>query len=81
MDPITLPIPEAWIDAIAAMVKEKLVADLAGSPWMTRQQAALYLSVPIARLEKDRTVPAHRWSGRVMYHRGELDDFLLERSR
>ena len=46
------------------------------SPWLTRQQAADYLSVPVSRLEKDRSVPAHRWDGRVMYHRGELDTWL-----
>ena len=46
------------------------------SPWLTRTQAAGYLSVPISRLEKDRTVPSHRWDGRVFYNRNELDEFL-----
>ncbi len=48
-----------------------------GSPWLTRVDAATHLGVSVSRLEKDRTVPAHRWNGRVMYHRGELDAYLL----
>ncbi len=60
----------------ANLVVEQLGADH-GSPWLTRVQAAAYLSVPLSRLEKDKTVPAHRWDGRVLYHRAELDEWLL----
>jgi len=44
---------------------------------MRRAQAAKYLGVPVSRLEKDRRMPSDRWEGRVMYHRGELDEDLL----
>ncbi len=43
---------------------------------MTRAEAADYLRVPLSRLEKDRTVPTHRWDGRVLYARHELDAWL-----
>jgi hypothetical protein len=33
--------------------------------------------VPLSRLEKDRTLPSHRWGGRVLYHRQELDEYVL----
>jgi hypothetical protein len=65
---------------IAALVKDKLAEDLVGSPWLTRAQAAAYLNVPTSRLEKDRTVPAHRWDGRILYNRAELDAWLTELS-
>jgi hypothetical protein len=44
---------------------------------MTRAQAAEYLSLPVSRLEKDRCIPCHRDARRVLYHRGELDEYFL----
>lgn len=64
------------VDAVAERVRAELATE---SPWMTRQAAAGYLDVPVSRLEKDRTVPSHRWDGRVLYHRSELDEWLLAR--
>jgi hypothetical protein len=61
-----------------ASVRARLVVELSqASPWMTRAQAAQYLGVPVSRLEKDKRVPSHRWEGRVMYNRAELDEYLL----
>ncbi len=41
------------------------------SPWLDRKATpAAYLGVSVSRLEKDRTVPAHRWEGRVLYQAG-----------
>lgn len=77
MAELALPIPPEWVDVIAAAVAER-VERAACSPWMTRRQAAEYLGVPVSRLEKDRTVPFHRWDGRVLYHRDELDVYLIE---
>jgi excisionase family DNA binding protein len=76
---LTLPIPVDALEAIAQRTAEIILNHNhpAQSPWMTRQDAARYLSVPQSRLEKDRTIPSHRWGGRVMYHRDELDEFLL----
>lgn len=65
------------LEAIVDAVRDRLISELSeSSPWLTRAQAAAYLSVPVSRLEKDRRVPSHRWEGRVMYHRAELDDYL-----
>jgi hypothetical protein len=78
VDGLALPVPPEWLDALAHLVARRLQLHAEPvSPWMTRAQAADYLSVSVARLEKDRTVPAHRWAGRVLYHRDELDEWLL----
>jgi hypothetical protein len=59
---------------VADLVVARL--DAGTTPWLTRVQAAEYLAIPASRLEKDKRVPCHRWSGRVLYHRDELDDFV-----
>jgi hypothetical protein len=73
---LALAVPVEWLDALAAAVADRLSVD-AVSPWMTRAAAAVYLGVPVSRLEKDRTVPSHLWDGRRLYHRVELDEWLL----
>ncbi len=80
MNELALILPAAAVEAIAQRAAEIVVERLGsdgGSPWLTRKQAAAYLGVPASRLEKDKTVPAHRWDGRVLYNRGELDEWLL----
>jgi hypothetical protein len=63
-------------------VREELERLGNGSPWMDRQAAARYLSLPVSRLEKDASkngaheIPLHREGGRVLYHRQELDAYL-----
>lgn len=78
MSDLAIPLPEDVVETIVAIVKERVLAQLddGRSPWLTRKQAAAYLSVPLSRLEKDRTAPCHRWDGRVLYHRNELDEYL-----
>jgi hypothetical protein len=71
---IMLP-PEA-IEAIARRAAELVREELGASPWMTRQQTAAYLGVPVSRLEKDRTIPSRKWEGRVLYNRHELDQWF-----
>lgn len=74
----SLPLPAEWLDELAALVAERIAAETIGaSPWLDRKAAAVYLGVSVSRLEKDRTVPSHRWEGRVLYHRVELDEWLL----
>ena len=74
----SLPLPVEWLDALAELVADRLSGVPAGSsPWLDRKAAAIYLGVSVSRLEKDRTVPSHRWEGRVLYHRVELDEWLL----
>ena len=74
----SLPVPAEWLDALAELVADRLSGVPVGtSPWLDRKAAAVYLGVSVSRLEKDRTVPSHRWEGRVLYHRVELDEWLL----
>lgn len=75
---LTITLPAETLEAIAGRVAELLHAQTsdAASPWMTRTQAAEYLAVKVSRLEKDKRVPFHRWDGRVLYHRDELDSFV-----
>jgi hypothetical protein len=77
---LTLVLPpeavEVLVERVARLVIERLSATN-GSPWMTRCEAAAYLGLPVSRLEKDRRIPCHRATRRVLYHRGELDRFLL----
>jgi hypothetical protein len=77
IDGIALVLPPAVLEQLVEQVAERVRAELAeSSPWLTRVEAAKYLRVPLSRLEKDRTVPSHRWDGRVLYNRSELDDWL-----
>lgn len=68
--------PASFVDAVAERVAERLAEIAAGSPWMDRRATAVYLGVSVARLERRKDVPAHRWDGRVLYHRGELDEWM-----
>ena len=85
--PLTLP-PEA-VEAIAERAAELVLersSSARRSPWMTRAQAATYLGVPESRLEKDASEerpardPLHRDGAKVLYHRDELDRWLLNDS-
>jgi hypothetical protein len=78
MSDLVLSLPAEALEQIAEHAAGLVLAQLGNveSPWLTRKQAADYLSVPISRLEKDKRVPGHRWHGRVLYHRDELDAFV-----
>jgi len=74
---VAITLPPAALKQLVDQVAERVRAELSSaSPWLTRQQAAYYLQVPLSRLEKDRTVPSHRWDGRVLYDRRELDAWI-----
>jgi Protein of unknown function (DUF3631) len=76
-EPISFPIPEELVEVIAERAAEMVVEELGnGSPWLTREAAARYLSLPVSRLEKDKQIPCHREGRRVLYHRDELDAYL-----
>lgn len=79
-DPLVITLAPDAVEAIAARAAELVLERLGqnGSPWLTREQAAAYLSLPVSRLEKDRRIPCHREGRRVLYHRSELDRFLLD---
>jgi excisionase family DNA binding protein len=78
---LSVSVPPELVERIALRAAELVLERLgngAGSPWLTRKEAAAYLGLPLSRLEKDRTIPCHREGRRVLYHRTELDAFLLE---
>jgi excisionase family DNA binding protein len=76
-DPLALTLLPEALEAIAARAAELVLAQLGnGSPWLTREAAARYLSLPVSRLEKDKAIPCHREGRRVLYHRDELDAYL-----
>ncbi len=77
MTDLHLTLPADVLEHLVEQVTDRVRAELtASTPWMSRAEAANYLRVPLSRLEKDRTVPSHRWDGRVLYARGELDAWL-----
>jgi hypothetical protein len=74
---LVISLPAEVLEQLVDQVAERVRAELsAASPWLTRSEAAAYLRVPLSRLEKDRTVPSHRWDGRVLYNRTELDEWV-----
>jgi excisionase family DNA binding protein len=75
---VRLELPDDCLEELVERVTEAVVdrLGLEQSPWLTRKQAAAYLSLPLSRLEKDRRIPCHREGRRVLYHRGELDQWL-----
>jgi hypothetical protein len=76
-EPLALTLPAELVEAIAQRAAELVVEQLGnGSPWLTREAAARYLSLPVSRLEKDKAIPCHREGRRVLYHRDELDAHL-----
>ncbi len=71
-----LQIPPDVFEGIAQRAAELVANRAPESPWLTRSQAADYLGVPLSRLEKDKSVPHHRWDGRILYNQEELDSWL-----
>jgi hypothetical protein len=48
-----------------------------GGPFLTREQAAAFLNLPVSSLEQDRVrghlqLPVHHFGARVMYHIDDL---------
>lgn len=69
--------------AIARRLDRRLGAGIA-SPWLTADQAADYIGAPISRIRQltmGDEIPVHRDGRRVLYHRDELDRWLLNGSQ
>ena len=76
-EPFALTLPHDVVEAIAERAAELVIERIGnGSPWLTREAAARYLSLPVSRLEKDKAIPCHREGRRVLYNREELDAHL-----
>jgi hypothetical protein len=55
------------VAALEQFVEELVLEQVGnGSPWLDREAAAHYLSLPISRLEKDKAIPCHREGRRVL---------------
>jgi hypothetical protein len=76
-EPLALTLPTELADEIVERVLERLGDQNGSSPWLTRAEAAEYMRLPVSRLEKDRTIPCHHAQRRVLYHRDELDAYLI----
>lgn len=46
------------------------------SPWLDVKAASTYTGIPASTLYKDKTIPRHKPAGRLVFHRGELDDYM-----
>jgi excisionase family DNA binding protein len=73
-------VSDDFLDALAARVKEAVVEHLhRPSYWMAVDQAATYLAmtVPAIRARVKRgEIPHHRVEGRILFERGELDQWV-----
>jgi excisionase family DNA binding protein len=83
MTPISLHLDDASVEALAEAVARRLEPRLAGtsSPWLTAEQAATYIGAPLSRIRQltmGNQLPVHRDGRRVLYHRDELDRWLLD---
>src|SRR5260370_1131454 len=66
------------LDELAERVAA-LLADDRPSPWLSAPEAAASLRFPLKRvytLTAATAIPHHRQGGRIVFHRGELDDWL-----
>jgi excisionase family DNA binding protein len=65
------------IEAIARRLAE--FANRRSSPWMSAEEAAIYLRCPLSRIRKltmTCELPHERDGRRVLYHRDQLDQFI-----
>ncbi len=86
--PLALAIPDdalrMLVESVADRVLERLGHEVeapATSPWCDYKGAAEHLACApkrIRNLTAARRIPHHREGGRVIYHKGELDRWILE---
>jgi excisionase family DNA binding protein len=65
------------IDAIAERLVE--FASRESSPWMSAEEAAIYLRCPLSRIRKltmTDELPHEKDGRRVLYHRNDLDEYI-----
>lgn len=76
-----LSIPDELLEQLAALVAERVAAELGSSrePWMTAEEAMVYLSCPRSRIDdlvRLRRVRFFRDGRRLLFRRSDLDDAL-----
>lgn len=83
MTGIDLHLDDDGVERLAAAIARRLsdVGPTSSSPWLTADQAAEYIGAPISRIRQltmSDEIPVHRDGRRVLYHRDELDRWLLD---
>jgi excisionase family DNA binding protein len=71
---------ERLADAIARRLEGRLGAG-GQTPWLNADEAAAYIGAPVSRIRQltmGDEIPVHRDGRRVLYHRDELDRWLLD---
>lgn len=79
------PAVDELVERVAARVAELLAETVAPaastSPWMDASETAEWLRCKpkrIYELASQGRLPAHREGSRLLFHRGELDEYLLD---
>jgi excisionase family DNA binding protein len=70
---------EGDLDRLADLLVTRVATRIAGSPWLSADEAADHLRCPVSRIRKltmTRELPAHHDGRRVLYRREELDAFV-----
>jgi hypothetical protein len=87
MTGLARPFPDELVEAVAQRTAELLAERLTvrgqSSLWVDYQGAAEHLGCApkrIRNLTSQRRIPHHREGGRVIYHKGELDAWVLDGS-
>jgi excisionase family DNA binding protein len=83
MTGIALHLDDGDLERLAAAIARRLEGRLGAgaSPWLTAEQAAEYIGAPLSRIRQltmGDEIPVHRDGRRVLYHRDELDRWLLD---
>ena len=74
------------VEQVAARVvelqaREQAAAPAHASPWMNITSAADYLDLPRQRLYRlcaEGAIPHYKQDGRLLFHRGQLDDWMTQ---
>lgn len=72
---------EREASALAALIAARLDHGRVSSPWLDAREAASYLRCPLSRVRKltmQGALPVHRDGRRVLYHAGDLDQFIRD---
>jgi excisionase family DNA binding protein len=83
MSGIDLHLDDDGVERLAAAIARRLQGRLGagGTPWLNADEAAAYIGAPISRIRQltmGGEIPVHRDGRRVLYHRDELDRWLLD---
>ncbi len=81
---MNIQLPDDLIEQIAELIANKLTGTLSQptppTPWLTPDAAALHLGCGKRRiydLVADDRIPVHREGNRLLFHRDELDDWIV----